>query len=100
LTLHYIIGVQTQYPDGNPYEDHPEDRARETFNLMPGRVIDDPVNLTDSKQEDLPEEKLQQALLRHDVRFISSKKSEPQSSALAKNPGGSTDSGHRHQTRS
>jgi len=33
---------------------------------MPGRGIDDPVNLTDIKEEDLPEEKLQQALLRHD----------------------------------
>ena len=66
LTLHYIIAVQTHDPDGNPYESHPEDRARETFNLMPGRGIDDPVNLTDIKEEDLPEEKLQQALLRHD----------------------------------
>jgi hypothetical protein len=66
LTLHYIIAVQTHDPDGNPYERHPEDRARETFNLMPGRGIDDPVNLTDIKEEDLPEEKLQQALLRHD----------------------------------
>jgi hypothetical protein len=66
LTLHYIIAVQTHDPDGNPYEHHPEDRARETFNLMPGRGIDDPVNLTYIKEEDLPEEKLQQALLRHD----------------------------------
>jgi hypothetical protein len=33
---------------------------------MPGRGIDDPVNLTDIKEEDLPEEKLQQTLLRHD----------------------------------
>jgi hypothetical protein len=47
LTLHYIISVQTHDPDGSPYEGHPEDRARETFNLMPGRGIDDPVNLTD-----------------------------------------------------
>src|SRR4029077_20289785 len=39
LTLHYIIAVQTHDPDGNPYESHPEDRARETFNLMPGRGI-------------------------------------------------------------
>jgi hypothetical protein len=66
LTLHYIIAVQTHDPDGNPYEGHPEDRARETFNLMPGRRIDDPVNLTDIKEEDLPEEKLQQTRLRHD----------------------------------
>jgi hypothetical protein len=66
LTLHYIISVQTHDPDGNPYEGHPEDRARETFNLMPGRGMDDPVNLIDIKEEDLPEEKLQQALLRHD----------------------------------
>jgi hypothetical protein len=29
LTLHYIIAVQTHDPDGNPYEGHPEDRARE-----------------------------------------------------------------------
>jgi hypothetical protein len=48
------------------YEGHPEDRARETFNLLPGRGIDDPVNLTDVNEEDLPKEKLQQALLLHD----------------------------------
>jgi len=66
LTLHYIIAVQTHDPDGNPYEGHPEDRARETFNLMPGRGIDDPVNLTKIEEEDLPKEKLEQVLLRHD----------------------------------
>ena len=66
LTLHYIIAVQTHDPNGNPYEGRPEDRAREAFNLLPGRGVDDPVNLTDIKEEDLPEEKLQQALLRHD----------------------------------
>jgi hypothetical protein len=66
LTLHYIIAVQTHDPDGNPYEGRPEDRARETVNLLPGRGVDDPVNLTDTKEEDLPKEKLQQALLLHD----------------------------------
>ena len=66
LTLHYIIAVQTHDPNGNPYEGHPEDRAREAFNLMPGRSVDDSVNLTEIKEEDLPKEKLQQALLRHD----------------------------------
>ncbi len=66
LTLHYIIGVQTHDPNGNPYEGHPEDRAREAFNLMPGRGVDDPVNLTKIEEEALPKEKLEQALLRHD----------------------------------
>src|SRR5260221_12838477 len=66
LTLHYIIAVKTHDPDGYPYDGHPEDRTRETFNLMPGRGSDDPVNLTDIKEEDLPEEKFHQALLRHD----------------------------------
>ncbi len=32
----------------------------------PVEGVDDPVNLTDIKEEDLPKEKLQQALLRHD----------------------------------
>jgi hypothetical protein len=66
LTLHYIIAVQTHDPNGNPYEGRPEDRAREAFNLLPGRGVDDPVNLTDIKEEDLPKEKLEQVLLRHD----------------------------------
>ena len=66
LMLHYIIAVQTHDPNGKPYESRPEDRAREAFNLMPGRSVDDPVNLTEIKEEDLPKEKLQQALLLHD----------------------------------
>jgi hypothetical protein len=66
LTLHYIIAVQTHDPNGNPYEGHPEDRARETFNLTLGRGVDDPVNLTKIEEEDLPKEKLEQVLLRHD----------------------------------
>jgi hypothetical protein len=66
LTLHYIIAVQTHDPNGNPYEGYPEDRARETFNLTLGRGVDDPVNLTKIEEEDLPKEKLEQVLLRHD----------------------------------
>jgi hypothetical protein len=66
LTLHYIIAVQTHDPDGNPYEGSPEDRAREAFNLTPGRGVDDPVNLTKIEEEDLPKEKLEQVLLGHD----------------------------------
>jgi len=66
LTLHYIIAVQTHDPNGNPYEGHPEDRARETFNLTLGRGVDDRVNLTKIEEEDLPKEKLEQVLLRHD----------------------------------
>jgi hypothetical protein len=64
LTLHYIIAVQTHDPDGNPYEGRPEDRAREAFNLTLGRGVDDPVNLTKIKKEDLLKEKLEQLLLR------------------------------------
>ncbi|SRR5258708_722160 len=70
LTLHYIIAVQTHDPDGNPYEGSPEDRAREAareaFNLTLGRGVDDPVNLTKIEEEDLPKEKLERVLLRHD----------------------------------
>lgn len=66
LTLHYIIALQTHDPNGNPYEGRSEDRAREAFNLLPGRGVDDPVNLTDIKEADLPKEKLHQVLLRHD----------------------------------
>ncbi len=66
VMLHYIVAVQTHDPNGNPYEGRPDDRARETFNLLPGRGVDDPVNLTEIKEEDLPKETLQQALLRHD----------------------------------
>ena len=61
-----IIAVQTHDPDGNPYEGSPEDRAREAFNLTLGRGVDDPVNLTKIEEEDLPKEKLEQVLLRHD----------------------------------
>jgi hypothetical protein len=63
LTLHYIIAIQTHDPNGNPYEGRPEDRARETFNLLPGRGVDDLVNLTHIKEEDLPKEQLEQVLL-------------------------------------
>src|SRR6202011_1770987 len=66
LTLHYIIAVQTHDPNGNPYEGRPEDRAGEAFNLTLGRGVDDPVNLTKIEEADLPKEKLEQVLLRHD----------------------------------
>jgi hypothetical protein len=65
VTHHYIIAVQTHDPNGNPYGDC-KLRAIEAFNLLPGRGVDDPVDLTDIKEEDLPKEKLEQVLLRHD----------------------------------
>jgi len=76
LTLHYIIAVQTHDPDGNPYEGSPEDRAREAFNLMPGRGVDDSVNLTRSRKRTCQKRSCNKLCCVTMVRFISSKMGE------------------------
>jgi hypothetical protein len=65
VTQRYIIAVDTHDPDGKPYL-NPKKRAREAFNLLPGRTVDDWVALAEINEEDVPKEKLQKIVLRHD----------------------------------
>ena len=65
VTLHYIIAIDTHDPDGKPHLNSKK-RAREAFNLLPGRTVDDWVALAEINEKDVPKEKLQQVVLRHD----------------------------------
>src|SRR5262249_24782916 len=65
VTDHYIIAVNTYDPEGNEYKDL-RTRAKDAFNLLPGRTALDSINLTEIGEQDVPKEKLEQVLLRHD----------------------------------
>jgi hypothetical protein len=64
--LRYIIAVLTHDPDGKPFDNH-IGRAKEAFNLaVPDRVAFQHVDLTQIDAKDVPKDKLEQILLRHD----------------------------------
>ena len=54
-TEHYIISVDTHDSHGNPYHEDPEQRAREAFNAA---FNQDPVDLTEIDQKDVPNKKM------------------------------------------
>jgi len=61
VTLNYIIAVNTHDHEGNEYKDL-KDRARNAFNQLPGRIVNDPVNLAEIIEEDVPKEKLERVI--------------------------------------
>jgi hypothetical protein len=65
VTLNYIIAVNTHDHEGNDYKDL-EDRARNAFNQLPGRIVNDPVNLTEISEADVTKEKLERVITLHD----------------------------------
>jgi len=65
VTPNYIIAVNTHDHEGNEYKDL-KDRARNAFNQLPGTIVNDPVNLAEITEEDVPKEKLERVITLYD----------------------------------